>query len=231
MIANFDSNLSRYSQLTTRPQACTSRQSQQGVVLFIAMIALVVMSLAAVALIRSVDTNTLITGNLSFKQTSIASSSYGIESLSDYLGAQALNYGSNNDANNGYYAVCTSTQSSADNPCDGANITAAATWQAGATSRLADGLGIVDGVDAYGNTIEYIVERMCYEQIDVIANPALARQRCLLAKRTNDNRSKNVLNMTRVGAPEVLTDLPVYRVTVRVTGPKNTVSFIQAFIS
>ena len=41
---------------------------QQGVVLFIALVALVVMSLAAVALIRSVDTNTLIGGNLSFKQ-------------------------------------------------------------------------------------------------------------------------------------------------------------------
>ena len=41
---------------------------QSGVVLFIALIVLVAMSLAGVALVRSVDTNLLIAGNLAFKQ-------------------------------------------------------------------------------------------------------------------------------------------------------------------
>ena len=40
------------------------RTAQRGVVLFFALIALVAMSLAAVALIRSVDTSTIIAGNL-----------------------------------------------------------------------------------------------------------------------------------------------------------------------
>lgn len=207
------------------PIAHKGKAAQQGVVLFIAMIALVVMSLAAVALIRSVDTNSLITGNLSFKQTSVASSSYGIESLADYLGTQDVLYANSSDATNGYYAVCTTTQSSVAKPCDGALLTQSSTWDAGVTSRMADGLEITGGKDAYGNTIEYIVERMC------TAAGAATKTNCLLAKRTNDNGSKNVLNETLVGAPEVLTDLPVFRVTVRVTGPKNTVSYVQSFIS
>ena len=53
---------------------------QQGVVSFIALVALVVMSLAAVALIRSVDTATLIAGNLAFKQAATASADAGVES-------------------------------------------------------------------------------------------------------------------------------------------------------
>ena len=42
-------------------------QRQHGLVLFFALIAMVVMSLAAVALIRAVDTSTLIAGNLACK--------------------------------------------------------------------------------------------------------------------------------------------------------------------
>ena len=43
-------------------------RAQQGVILFIALIVLVAMSLAGIALMRSVDTNVLIAGNLAFRQ-------------------------------------------------------------------------------------------------------------------------------------------------------------------
>jgi hypothetical protein len=91
---------------------------------------------------------------------------------------------------------------------------------------LADGIatGITGGVDAYGNTVQYIVERMC-NQVGAATSTT-----CLLATSDLDNRSHNVCP-PNCGAPEVLTELPVYRVTVRIAGPKNTVSYIQAFIS
>ena len=208
------------------------KKSQNGIVLFIAMVALVVMSLASVALIRSVDTNSLITGNLSFKQTSLVSSSYGIESLSDYLGKQVSSFAYANDASNGYYALCTATQSSTTNVCDGALLLQDATWQTGTSSRLADGLQITAGKDAYGNTIDYIVERMC-SSFDPAANPAgsATKTTCLLAKRAKGGGTQIGLNEPSAGGPEVVTDLPVFRVTVRVRGPKNTISYVQAFIS
>ena len=45
-------------------------RAQRGVVLFIALIAMVVMSLAGVALIRSVDTTGSVAGNLAFREAS-----------------------------------------------------------------------------------------------------------------------------------------------------------------
>jgi Tfp pilus assembly protein PilX len=61
---------------------------QRGVVLFFTLIALVVMSLAAVALIRSVDTSTMIAGNLAFKQSATTSGDGGIEAAVSWLAAQ-----------------------------------------------------------------------------------------------------------------------------------------------
>lgn len=206
------------------------KKNQSGVVLFIAMVALVVMSLAAVALIRSVDTNSLIAGNLSYKQTAAISSSYGLENMADTLGIQLLAYGEIDDAANGYYATCKKTfvpSVTADDRCDGENLTVDDSWVPGTTSRLADGgaTGITGGVDAYGNTIQYIVERMC-SQTGVPTKAA-----CLLATSNKDNGSRNVCSADKCITVETLADLPVYRVTVRVAGPKNTVSYIQAFIS
>jgi Tfp pilus assembly protein PilX len=55
-----------------------SRRAQQGVVLFIALIVLVAMSLAGIALMRSVDTNVLIAGNLAFRQGATMAGDWGI---------------------------------------------------------------------------------------------------------------------------------------------------------
>lgn len=207
----------------------TTLKYQRGVVLFIAMIALVVMSLAAVALIRSVDTNTLITGNLSYKQTSIASASYGIESLTQYLATIDFADGNTSRPNFGYYATCITT-SNTPGQCDGARITEPATWEAGARSGLAIHLGLNNGVDAYGNRVEYIVERMCTLPVNfstIPADPQIASS-CLVALDSEDNNTRRFYPNAPLSFPS---GLPVYRVTVRISGPKNTVSFIQSFIS
>lgn len=202
------------------------KKAQSGVVLFVSMVALVVMSLAAVALIRSVDTNSQISGNLTYKQTAAISSSYGIESMADALGVQALGSGDVTDAANGYYARCSTFDQGAVSPCNAANITADANWVPGATSRLATiGAGVITGgVDAYGNTVQYIVERMC-NTVGVATKAS-----CLLATKDLDNGTHGVYGYPGYG-PEQLADIAIYRVTVRVAGPKNTISYIQAFIS
>ena len=55
------------------------RDNQRGVVLFIALIVMVAMSLAAIALIRSVDTTTTVIGNLAFRQASILPANFAVE--------------------------------------------------------------------------------------------------------------------------------------------------------
>lgn len=77
---------------------------QNGVVLFFSLIALVVMSLAAVALIRSVDTNTLISGNLAFKQSATISADAGLETALKWLDTNQAVLDAD-DVANGYYAA------------------------------------------------------------------------------------------------------------------------------
>ena len=59
------------------------RSAQRGVVLFVALIAMVVLSLAGVALIRATDAGTSVAGNLSFRQSSIALINIAVEKAAD----------------------------------------------------------------------------------------------------------------------------------------------------
>jgi len=172
---------------------------QQGVVLFFALIALVAMSLAAVALIRSVDTNSQISGNLSFKQSTLTSADRGVESGIIWAA--------------GYPGLL-----NADNPAFGYYSTSLAPAKA-----LVDANGLVDSTDSGGNQITYIIQRMC------MTTGAPTPVNCLYGP-----KSSNVPCDNSAGTPQSAlcqqNPGPSYRITSRVVGPKNTISYIQAFV-
>jgi type IV pilus assembly protein PilX len=199
---------------------------QQGVVLFIALVALVVMSLAAVALIRSVDTNTLIGGNLSFKQAATTSADAGIEAaitqligMRDAVGNNAKNV--LNDAthtmNNTDLTARPGYHSSVDPTLI---LTDDDTWDEVNNLSLAQ--------DASGNTVRYIVQRMCR-----IPDVAIQNANCLFSTGAEDKNGQEVPLPQNVcfgpGCP-VAGQTPRIRVTVRVEGPKNAISYVQAFV-
>ncbi len=62
-----------------------SKHKQSGVVLFIALIVLVAMSLAGVALWRSIGTGVLIAGNIAIQRGAVTSSDRGIEAARIWL--------------------------------------------------------------------------------------------------------------------------------------------------
>jgi hypothetical protein len=188
---------------------------QQGVVLFIALIALVTIMLAAVALMRSVDTNTVIAGNLAFKQSATASGDNGLESAIQWLAnintANAAKdaftdlthpFNSTNAAE-GYYSNIT----------PGRDFMLAATW-ADAASKSA-------GTDAGGNTIRYVIERMCRT-----ANQLLSESDCLFSDVQTDTDS----HQSGKQKPLKGGRHPLNRITIRVAGARNTISYIQAFV-
>lgn len=184
---------------------------QRGVVLFIALIALVAMSLAAVALIRSVDTNTIIAGNLAFKQAATASADAGLESAITWVAATSIASTSGLDADlttNGYYSTSTT---------DAKTLSAAST-------TLATGTGITSGTDSSGNTIRYVVQRMCS------ATGAATKATCLYGASSSSTFSQAVKDATQAGALIPTGASVMYRITTSVAGPKNTVSFTQAFV-
>jgi type IV pilus assembly protein PilX len=190
---------------------------QQGVVLFFALVALVVMSLAAVALIRSVDTSTLIAGNLASKQSATTSADMGMETAINWMASQANLATLNADiATSGYY----STQAA--NPVTGFNWDANDSLPATSTATGAD--VIVNGTDGSGNTIRYVIQRMC----SAVGAPSAAN--CLFGPPGVNTNSSAVMDATRAGANVAPDPSPIYRITARVIGVKNTVSYIQAFV-
>ncbi|OYZ07731.1 MAG: hypothetical protein B7Y32_02485, partial [Methylophilales bacterium 16-45-7] len=76
-----------------------------------------------------------------------------------------------------------------------------------------------------GNTIRYIVERMCNQAGNINID------RCLMASSPTDTSSKNVVGIGTPILEPISEPLPLYRVTVRISGPKNTVTYVQAFVS
>jgi type IV pilus assembly protein PilX len=178
------------------PQA---RDRQHGVVLFFALIALVVMSLAAVALIRSVDTNSMIAGNLSFKQSTMLSADRGVETAMSWIAANPGSLAANSAAN-GYYAT-----SNAD------------------ARALVDANGKFDVLDSFGNSISYVVQRMCRA---TGFPPADAENFCLYGQLIDPPKPTESL-----WPPPLIVKNPslVYRITAKVVGPRHTVSYIQTY--
>lgn len=207
------------------PKPCferASRLKQRGLVLFFALIALVALSLAAVALIRSVDTSTLIAGNLAFKQAATTSGDAGVEAAVSWLEAQqaansALNVLTNpahpfnqTDTTRGYYASVNSVNLTG-NP-DAWNLIT----------------NIAETTDGSGNRIRYIIERMCQtaNQVPLTAN-------CLFSAPAKDPNPQEIQKYQDIcTGPDcpVPGQSPQIRVTTRTIGPRNTVSYVQAFV-
>jgi len=82
----------------------TRRAPQRGLSLIFALLALLAMSLGAVALIRSVDSGTTVLGNLGFKQETVASTERATQTAVDWLAANSAALDADNTAV-GYYAT------------------------------------------------------------------------------------------------------------------------------
>ncbi len=76
---------------------------QRGMSLIFALLALLALSLGAVALVRSVDSGTTVLGNLGFKQETVASTERATQAAIEWLSANSASLDAN-DTNNGYYA-------------------------------------------------------------------------------------------------------------------------------
>lgn len=207
------------------------QQYQRGVVLFIALMALVVMSLAAVALIRSVDTNTSIAGNLAARQSALSSASRGTESAIGWLDVQAAKKdGSldNHDDGNGYFATYGNLGL---NNLNLDTVTVRRGDAAWTHSALATGDGIASGVESDGkNKIQYIIERMCAATGEPARENEDNSQKCLMGSVEDGGNSNKVQGADGAGAVIEGSQSPIYRITVRVTGPRNTESYTQTYV-
>lgn len=207
--------------LSARIPARPGRPAKQaGVVLVIALIVLVAMTLAAVALVRSVDTNNIIAGNLAFQQAATHSADTGIERAVAWLEDCSTTHTTcaagtldSDSPTNGYSA---SGNNPAQNPATGQS------WDAFWSQTLA-GRAFSLPADGAGNTVSYVIDRMCNNPGSKTGGASCTSSPAVTTATGNGEEGGEV----QLNAPSVV----YYRITVRVSGPRNTVSYVQAMVS
>jgi len=182
-----------------------ARRAQRGAVLFIALIVLVAMSLAGLALMRGVDTGTLIANNLAFKQSATMGADLGVETARTWLianaGATLQNDQPGVAGGNGYWSTSQ----------DALDLINTYDWTT----------AVNVGTDAAGNQVSYVIQRLCDASGPTTSAHCIKTSTSTAATGTKGGASYGTY---AISAP---TDA-FYRVTVRVAGPRNTVSFVQA---
>lgn len=203
----------------TKPFHGATCKRQCGVALIIALIVLVGLSLAGVALVRSVDTSSLIAGNLAFRQGATTAGDSGVEAARTWLLANTNALTADVTAS-AYYATSqdglditgnrTPTKAADDVVWSGNNKTAACLAQDGA-----------------GNTACYIIHRLCNIAGPVDAATCSTKQ---AVKGGSSLGAGRPMGTYQERSWSQVATMAYYRVTVRIAGPRNNVSFIQAFL-
>lgn len=193
---------------------------QRGVVLLITLIVLVAMMLASVALVRSVDTANVVAGNLSFREAAAHSGDTGVEAAIAWLESQGGGALFSNNYAMGYSA-------GRQDPAPGQS------WDNFWNATLGSQSVTLNGgaPDAAANTVSYAIQRMC----DGEGNPSSPAT----SSGAPQDCSKSLVAATNSGASSqgagdigLLYNIQYYyRITVRVVGPRSTVSYVQVTVA
>lgn len=204
---------------------------QKGISLFLALIALVVLSLGAISLFQSVDTGSLVAGNIAFRQSATAVSDQAIEDAVAWL--EENNTGSvlyNDNTAQGYYAAnldmldpvgkqsTMSTRTLIDwdaNGCVDAGDFSAC-LESSAPSMIGD------------YTIRYIIIRMC----SIEGDPNSVDNNCtkVISSSGGQGSKKGGLSYGENERFASASGRPYYRILARVAGPKDTVTYTETYV-
>jgi type IV pilus assembly protein PilX len=211
-----------------------NRQKQNGLSMLVALIALMVIMLSTAAMVKSIESGTGIAGNLSFKQDALAAANVGAERAMSWLDTKAADatYIDVDHADAGYYAGSldsmdpTGSNTSATNKLalvdwdnDDCASTKAGTFDACTLSPFTLG----DLVN--GNRIQWIITRICDSAGSPSPTNMCSRPITIATSTANDRGSLE--SGGRIGGIVVG---PYYRIVVRATGPRNTVSFTETMV-
>ena len=204
------------------PRARSAAGSQQGMVLFIALIVLVAMTLAGLALVRSVDTANVIAGNLAFKQSTLQAGDLGVEAavtalptiIAGSVDTDLTPAASSTNPNYWYYASRRET--------DTYGVPTQKQAGAAGAATAIDWTQLPIAATTAGNSVRIVIDRLCQGPppvTDLLAN-------CFAEAGVGGSGSQKAGASIFTATPTVY-----YRLTARVTGPRNTVSMVQAILS
>jgi len=205
---------------------------QRGVSMLFAMMTLVILSLAAVALVRSVDTSSMVVGNLGFKQDTTVAAAAGtrqaLKFLSDNAGGTAL------DADileSGYFASSLDKLDVTGNSTSNANKLALVDWLGDGKCAYADPstftvcITPATGTDVNGSVVKWVIMRLCAKP----ETPSPTNQ-CSKPAAASTSTASDRGELNPGGRLTSSTATPYYRVVVRAQGARNTVSFTETIV-
>jgi type IV pilus assembly protein PilX len=217
------------------------RSRSSGVVLIFALIVLVVMTLAALALTKSVSTSNIIAGNMAFQRSATTSADAGIETAVTWLENNSGQTASTVNA-----TICPvggAVPQSTVLACDQNALVPGSSAFGYIAHRQDPNSGeswtdfwnislspyaVTLPVDGAGNTVLYVVQRLCSgagdtssTSIDCTASPVPTGGTC----GSGSNCSSGKVNLNSSSSQVY------YRITVQVTGPRNTQSLIQTVVA
>lgn len=180
---------------------------ESGVVLFVTLIVLIVVTIGTIAVVRSMDTSNVISGNFAFKQAAMQASDRGITDALNDLSNIVAGTGGNTDQANRYF----STRQAA---VDALGVPTAINWT-GVPCRDEQNNACNPATDTGKYRIQYYIERQC------TANPDV----------TNNQSIKTLCDyeVRQSSPPEEIAVR--YRVIVRVQGPRNATGMYEVMVS
>lgn len=190
-------------------------RAQKGMVMVMTLICLVLMLVASVALMRSSTNSLLLAGNFAFKRDLLNQGERGMAAAvalftsgalmtesARIADQQALNYSSSTLASNAQGIPLVLVNNTT---FTDANMT--------------DSTAIVD--DTAGVKIRIVIDRQC------VSSGAFSSTSCVSNAQKVNNASAGTIWIKRPKAPQLAT----YRISVRVTGPRNTQTYHQMIVS
>ncbi len=190
-----------------------SPASERGVVLFTALIVLVAMTLAGIALMRRVDSGTLIAANQAFRQAATHIADLGVEAARNWLTTTSVSLNADSGAS-AYYATWQENIDLLGNDPGKTDFDwSTATVTTGAQAGPA------------GYTVRYVIHRLCQTAGDSLSANCVRTSVSATSTQTG-TRGAAAYGQYAISVPVSA----MFRITVRVEGPRNTLSYVQATV-
>jgi Tfp pilus assembly protein PilX len=184
---------------------------QHGVVLFVALIVLIIMTLAGLALLRQMGVGTSIAGNVAFKESATSVADRGTEFARNWITTNRPTEAFDAFAS-GYYSSWTGPWGTTVDPTQ-------FTW------TNANSVQLTDDDAQTGNTARIIIQRLCAVANLPSNDPT---QNCSSSAAPNQGQSQGGASYGTPSSPPQAA--AYYRVTSRVTGVRGTVSYTQVIL-
>jgi type IV pilus assembly protein PilX len=207
------------------------KNSQQGASLIFALMTVAALSLAAVALVRSVDTGSLVMGNLGFKQDAVYAAENAARDAIVWLVANKENAAlQNNITANGYSASGVGIIDPTNSSSEAGRLVI--DWEGNGCSNYTSGSFATcmqpSAEATYANnvTARYAIFRLC----GTAGDPATVSCAKPLNATARDSGERGEMNYSTGSHLQGNAYAQYYRVVVRAKGGRNTVSYTDTIV-